>query len=151
MIETTKTTAWSVLRDRYARAGSLIAVAGLASAIMLGAGTAHATPYFTLDLSGADEGVDSIPGASDPNNDLLEGIYGAGTESRDGYYGAQVLISKPGNVKYEYLGKEAGFDNGFDVGTDGTNEFTTNSSSPGDSVMQAAVAGLLDSAFLTET
>ena len=46
-------------------------------------------------------------------NEGLEEIYGAGTISRTGYYGANLQANFDTELLIEYLGSEAGFDNSF--------------------------------------
>jgi hypothetical protein len=72
--------------------------------------TAQALP---LELVGGTAG--SIPG--DATNNLLDDIYEPDIDSRDGYYGATVLLNEPAWLTFEYLGKEAGYSNTFSVFT----------------------------------
>ncbi len=65
-------------------------------------------------LAGAASAItfDAIPRGA--TNDGLDDIYGAGTTSRNGWYGAQVfLIGGPADIEVSYLGSEAGFKNEF--------------------------------------
>lgn len=47
-------------------------------------------------------------------NDGLDDIYGAGTTSRNGWYGATLfLVGGPADIEVSYIGSEAGFENEF--------------------------------------
>ncbi len=119
----------------------------LAVVLGLGAGTAQAVPF--LAISGDPGVLGSIPGPGLEVNDLLDDIYGAGTTSRDGYYGATITLSEPATIYFTYRGKEAGFVNAFGVGA--LEIFNTGTTPVGTTITMALGAGVLPFWFTVDT
>lgn len=67
-----------------------------------------------IDIVGGTGG--SIPGGVSVTNDGLVPVYGAGTLSRSGYYGAEIKLNAGSFLTIEFLGFEAGFHNEFNLG-----------------------------------
>ena len=88
-------------------------------------------------------------GSIGSGNDLLDDIYGSGTHSRKGYFGASIELLKPAIVTFAYLGSEAGYTNRFVV--DGVVEYFVNhgsgTSDVGDWFSLSLPAGLIDFSF----
>ena len=115
---------------------SVLAVLGAAS-------SAQAGPILSIVY---DPGKSGVIG---PGNDLLDDIYGWGTHSRKGYFGASIKLLEPALVTFRYLGSEAGYTNGFYV--DGTSEYFANhgigTSNFDDSFSLSLSAGLIHFSF----
>ncbi|MCG8694566.1 MAG: PEP-CTERM sorting domain-containing protein [Minwuiales bacterium] len=60
-------------------------------------------------------------------------------------FGVNLSVDGPSKVTYEYVGKEAGFENIFNTPF---GSFNTKTASPGDSFMGNVLAGLLDFSFM---
>ena len=87
-----------------------------AASLLLAAGAANAAYFSIVEAgAGADLTAGSIPGQP-VNNNLLEPIFGAGTTSLDGYYGAAVNLVGSGKITAEFYGWEATFYNNFNLG-----------------------------------
>jgi hypothetical protein len=81
----------------------LLGIAGAAALALGVAGGAAAAPLT----------FDSIPQTAGSNDGLVP-IYGAGTTSRNGWYGAELfLVGGPATIEVRYHGAEAGFNNRF--------------------------------------
>ncbi len=89
---------------------STISAGVLAVAMSIGASAASAMTAGT------------IPGGSSFNDGLVP-VYGAGTTTRSGWYGASVWLNGTVDLKFDFYGSEAGYNNGFDFG--GSNLFST--------------------------
>lgn len=88
----------------------------------------------------------SIPGVGGGTNDILDDVFGPGTTSRNGWYGATLYLTGPSDVTATFLGEEAGMNNTFHW--DGTKIFSNNGSAAGASITYSNVtAGILDFAF----
>ena len=92
----------------------LLIVAGL----FLMVTPAQATALLDIGSTGT---LGDIPGGLDDTstayNNLLEPIYGSGTTSRAGYYGATITLTDDVYVTFEFLGFEASYDNDFYLGS----------------------------------
>ncbi len=51
-------------------------------------------------------------------NDILVDIYGSGTTSRSGFFGANVSLNEKAVITFTYLGYEAGYTNDFNFNTE---------------------------------
>ena len=89
------------------RSGLLLLIALV---LCLSATSAQATLLSIVDEPGTGGFIPRIA-----TNDLLASIYGAGTTTRDGYFGSTVELTAPAWVTFTFLGFEAGFDNDFDL------------------------------------
>jgi hypothetical protein len=122
---------------RFRVALSVLAVFGLAA-------SAQAVPI--LSITGGSAGTIPVGSAA---NDLLDDIYGAGTTSRQGYFGGTISLSEPATVSFEYLGKEAGWVNAFYVTGSGMLFTTDPESGVGSTVPIALPAGEIQFYFTT--
>jgi hypothetical protein len=117
----------------------------LSAALVLGLGAVNAQAVPLLSITADFGAFGSIPGPGLEPNDLLESIYGAGTTSRDGYYGASITLTEAATVYFTFLGKEAGFTNRFFVL--GLEQFNNQVTAVGNTVGFALPAGTLDFYF----
>ena len=109
-----------------------IAITGAAFVLLsLSAASANATPVLNI--------LGGTFGFSGPNNDIIG--------SMPGYYEARLQVSEYAKLSYEFVGKDAGFDNKF---TTTFGFFTNNGSAAGDTLMGNVSAGLLDFTFIAD-
>lgn len=87
----------------------------------------------------------SIPGAGGGTNDLLDDVFGAGTTSRQGWYGATLYLTGLADITATYLGKEAGFNNTFHWS--GAEIFNSGTAVNASQLFNNVAAGMLDFAF----
>lgn len=98
--------------------------AGIVASLMLTAGAANAAYFNIVEAGGgADLTAGSIPGQP-VNNNLLVPIFGPGTTSLAGFYGAAVNLVGSGKITADFYGWEASFKNDFNLG--GVEIFTNN-------------------------
>ena len=109
-----------------------IAIAGAAFVVLsLSAASAYATPVLNI--------LGGTSGFSGPNNDVIG--------SKPGYYEARLQVSENAKLIYEFVGKDAAFNNKF---TTTIGFFTNYGSAAGDTLMGIVSAGLLDFTFIAD-
>lgn len=125
---------------------ALMHLLGVASAVVMTIGVVDSASAFS---------VGTIPGGT-AKNDGLKPVYGSGTTSRAGYYGAQLYLSGgPATINIQYIGAEAGYTNEFWFG--GSNLFTTpgvadkwNTKGTRSTSVASVASGLLNFKFVSD-
>ena len=133
-------------------------LSGFAAVVMTALGISAANAALTLDTTNATNG--SIPGGA--TNDLLSSALFGNVGTTTGTYGAQVFHDGTTQLRFDFLGFEAGFVNTFNTGGQsfdtesvdvGSNnvEIAASLAAPLDFFTTSGINGLIDFSFLVNS